>query len=71
MHERGVEDLENILTKLIHDKNLDVYPLFKEFCHYKEKGLRKDAFESLNLLLMKQNSGILQERKSLLLGFLV
>lgn len=41
----------DILTNLIQDKKLDSYPYFKEFCLFKEKGLRKDAFRSLNLFI--------------------
>ncbi|MFD2216441.1 hypothetical protein [Metabacillus endolithicus] len=47
----GVADLIDILTNLIQDKTLDIYPHFKEFCLFKEKGLRKDAFRSLNLFI--------------------
>ncbi|CRK84736.1 hypothetical protein [Neobacillus massiliamazoniensis] len=43
--------MPDILTNLIQDKKLDSYPFFKEFCLFKEKGLRKDAFKSLNLFI--------------------
>ncbi|MDQ1144040.1 hypothetical protein QE429_000867 [Bacillus sp. SORGH_AS 510] len=42
---------KDILENFLDDKNLERNPLFKEFCQYKEKGLRKEAFKSLDTFL--------------------
>ncbi|KAB2331604.1 hypothetical protein F7731_18465 [Cytobacillus depressus] len=55
--------MTDILTNLIQDKNLDSYPFFKEFCLFKEKGLRKDAFRSLNIFI-KEARGWQVKRKN-------
>jgi hypothetical protein len=40
--------LENILKNIIQNEPIiNEYPLFKDFCRLKEKGLRKEAFKSL------------------------
>ena len=38
----------NVLTNILKNDRLDVYPLFKKFCSLKEKGLRKESFKSLS-----------------------
>ncbi|MFK2825232.1 hypothetical protein QYG89_05975 [Bacillus sp. B190/17] len=40
--------MKDLLTNLIENEYLEKYPSFKEFCLYKEKGLRKKAFNSLH-----------------------
>jgi hypothetical protein len=40
--------LENILKNIIQNEHINDYRLFKDFCLFKEKGLRKEAFKSLN-----------------------
>jgi len=43
--------MENILTNVLKSDRLDDYPLFKNFCVLKEKGLRKESFKSLTLFI--------------------
>ncbi|GGI12901.1 hypothetical protein [Gottfriedia solisilvae] len=43
--------MENVLTYIIKNEHSDKYKLFKEFCILKEKGLRKEAFKSLNTFI--------------------
>ena len=38
----------NVLTNILKNDRLDVYPLFKKFCSLKEKGLRKESFKALS-----------------------
>lgn len=45
--------MERALTNIINSENLNDYPLFKDFCQYKEKGLRKQSLKSLNLFLQQ------------------
>ncbi|MGE7980527.1 hypothetical protein [Psychrobacillus sp. NPDC093200] len=40
--------MERALTNIINSENLNDYPLFKEFCQYKEKGLRKQSFHHIS-----------------------
>lgn len=45
------EKLKSALARIIQSENLNEYQLFKDFCLYKEKGLRKESFKSLNSFL--------------------
>lgn len=45
--------MERALTNIINSENLNDYPLFIEFCLYKDKGLRKQSLKSLNLFLQQ------------------
>lgn len=61
--EKVAMDLKDILTNLINDKNSATYPLFREFCLFKEKGLRKDAFKSLNLFIKEVKDWEVKKKK--------
>lgn len=43
--------MKNALENIIQDERLKEYPLFKDFFLFKEKGLRKAAFNSLDSLI--------------------
>jgi hypothetical protein len=59
----GAVDLTGILKNLIEDKYLESYPLFKEFCLMKEKGLRKEAFKSLTLFIKEVGKWPMEQKR--------
>lgn len=62
--------MERALTNIINSENLNDYPLFIEFCLYKEKGLRKQSLKSLNLFLQQALEWDIKNNNNLHAGFL-
>ncbi|MFP7486488.1 hypothetical protein SFC65_20180 [Priestia filamentosa] len=56
--------MKHILKHILNTEEVKSYPLFREFCSLKEKGLRKHSFKTLSLFLKeteKWNQGQRQE----------
>lgn len=45
--------MEDIITNVLKDHRLDEYPLFKSFCVFKYRGLRKEAFKVLSTFIVE------------------
>lgn len=67
----GLCKMENILTNVLKNDRLDEYPLFKKFCVLKEKGLRKDSFNSSKLLFGLSITGKVRQMKHLSIYYII
>ncbi|WP_309244910.1 hypothetical protein [Bacillus sp. WMMC1349] len=52
-----------MLINIIESERLNEYPLFKNFCLLKEKGLRKESFKSLNSFIEEVNKWNTEEQQ--------
>lgn len=61
----------NVLTNILKNDRLDVYPLFKKFCSLKEKGFRKESFKALSSFIDEERCGVIMRNRILLVGCLL